>query len=150
MNDMLSRLDAAATKQRRFVADASHELRSPLAAIRTTLEVGLAYPDTAPWPVIAERAAQQSARLEDLIQQLLLLAKADEHQLAAQERGVDVGELLHDVVASTVAHHLDINLEVQPGVTVVGNPDHLQAPAKSRSPTAAASPSPQAWTVAPG
>ena len=88
MNDMLDRLDAAASKQRRFVADASHELRSPLAAIRTTLEVGLAHPDRAPWPIIAERAAQQSARLEDLIQQLLLLAKADERLLAAGQRNL--------------------------------------------------------------
>ena len=61
----------AACRQRRFVADASHELRTPLAAIRTTLDVGLAYPDRAPWPVMAERAIQQSARLEELIQQLL-------------------------------------------------------------------------------
>lgn len=47
MNGMLARLEDAAHRQRRFVADASHELRSPLAAIRTTLEVGLAHPDRA-------------------------------------------------------------------------------------------------------
>ncbi len=74
MNAMLRRLDDSARTQRRFVADASHELRSPLAAIRTTLEVGLAHPETAPWPTIAHRAAQQSQRLEALIQQLLLLS----------------------------------------------------------------------------
>ena len=126
MNDMLARLDAAATKQRRFVADASHELRSPLAAIRTTLEVGLAHPNTAPWPVIAERAAQQSERLEDLIQQLLLLAKADEHQLAAQQHIVDIAALLHDVVASTQADHVDVKLDAAAVLSVVGNPDHLE------------------------
>jgi signal transduction histidine kinase len=126
MNDMLSRLDTAATKQRRFVADASHELRSPLAAIRTTLEVGLAHPDTAPWPVIAERAAQQSARLEELIQQLLVLAKADERQLAGQQQPVDVGALLNDVVAGTSARDLDMNLHVAPGITVLANRDHLK------------------------
>lgn len=128
MNDMLTRLEDTARKQRRFVADASHELRSPLAAIRTTLEVGLAHPDRAPWPVIAERAARQSIRLEDLIQQLLLLAKADEQQLSAQQRRVDVGVLLRDVATSTQAHHvdLDIDLDAAPGATTVGNPDHLQ------------------------
>jgi signal transduction histidine kinase len=126
MNDMLGRLDAAATRQRRFVADASHELRSPLAAIRTTLDVGIAHPDSAPWPVIAERAAQQSVRLEDLIQQLLLLAKADEHQLATQQQAVDIGDLLHDIVASTAARDLDISLTAASGITVAGNPDHLQ------------------------
>jgi signal transduction histidine kinase len=126
MNDMLGRLDAAATKQRRFVADASHELRSPLAAIRTTLEVGLAHPDRAPWPVIAERAAQQSTRLEDLIQQLLLLAKADEQQLSAQQQRVDVSALLREVAASTLAHHIDIDLDIAPGAATVGNPNHLR------------------------
>jgi signal transduction histidine kinase len=126
MNDMLTRLDDAAQRQRRFVADASHELRSPLAAIRTTLDVGLAHPDRAPWPTIAERAAQQSTRLEGLIQQLLLLAKADEQQLSAQQQQVDVGALLRDVVADAPAHHLDIDLDTAPGVETVGNPDHLQ------------------------
>jgi signal transduction histidine kinase len=126
MNDMLHRLDAAATKQRRFVADASHELRSPLAAIRTTLEVGLAHPDMAPWPVIAERAAQQAERLEELIQQLLLLAKADERQLAVHQQLVDLSAVLRHVVANTPAGHLDIAVEAADGMATVGNPEHLQ------------------------
>jgi signal transduction histidine kinase len=126
MNDMLARLEAAASKQRRFVADASHELRSPLAAIRTTLEVGLAHPESAPWPVIAERAAQQSARLEVLIQQLLLLAKADERLLASNQQLVDVAALLRTIRASAVDH---INLDIESTSTaaqVLGNPDDLQ------------------------
>ncbi|MEY9968562.1 signal transduction histidine kinase [Streptacidiphilus sp. MAP12-16] len=126
MNDMLTRLEDSARRQRRFVADASHELRSPLAAIRTTLEVGLAHPDRAPWPAIAERAAGQSVRLEDLLQQLLLLARADEHQLSAQQQRVDVGTLLRDVVAGTPAQDRAIELDVVPAATVVGNPDDLQ------------------------
>jgi signal transduction histidine kinase len=127
MNDMLARLEAAASKQRRFVADASHELRSPLAAIRTTLEVGLAHPDRAPWPVIAERAAEQSARLEDLIQQLLLLAKADERLLAANQQLVDVAALLRAIQASVAVHHIDLDIEATSAAApVLGNPDHLQ------------------------
>jgi signal transduction histidine kinase len=61
-----------------------------------------------------------------VIQQLLLLAKADEYQLAVQRRAVDIGALLRDIVASTSARHLDIDLDAAPGLTVVGNPDHLQ------------------------
>jgi signal transduction histidine kinase len=128
MNDMLTRLDDAARRQHRFVADASHELRSPLAAIRTTLEVGLAHPGQAPWPVIADRAVQQAARLDDLIQQLLLLAKADERQLAAQRQPVDLGQLLRDIRASAVLSRedLDVDLDVAPDVITAGNPDHLE------------------------
>jgi signal transduction histidine kinase len=126
MNDMLTRLDDSARRQQRFVADASHELRSPLAAIRTTLEVGLAHPDQAPWPVIADRAVQQAGRLEDLIQQLLLLAKADERLLAARLQPVDLGQLLGDIRASLLPHRVDLDLDLGPGVVTEGNPDHLE------------------------
>jgi signal transduction histidine kinase len=125
MNDMLARLEESAHRQRRFVADASHELRSPLAAIRTTLEVGLAHPDRAPWPTIAERAAQQSVRLEGLIQQLLVLARADERLLAANQQPVDIGQLLHDIQASTLTHHIDLQLRVVDKAVTLGSPDHL-------------------------
>jgi signal transduction histidine kinase len=125
MNEMLGRLEGSARRQRRFVADASHELRSPLAAIRTTLEVGLAHPDRAPWPVIAERAAQQSNLLEGLIQQLLLLAKADERLLANQRQRVDVAKLLREVCTNTVTHRIDVKLELPSDAVAVGNAEHL-------------------------
>jgi signal transduction histidine kinase len=126
MNDMLSRLDDSAGRQQRFVADASHELRSPLAAIRTTLEVGLAHPDQAPWPVIADRAVRQSARLEDLIRQLLLLAKADERQLTARRQPVDLAQLLREIRASIHTDRVGLDLHLDPDVVAVGNPDHLE------------------------
>jgi signal transduction histidine kinase len=126
MNDMLGRLDDAARRQRRFAADASHELRTPLAAIRTTLDVGLAYPDQAPWPVIAERAVQQSARLEELIQQLLLLAKADERQLAGRREGVDLTAMLGDTVAQLPGHQAGIELRAGTNLKVTGDASHLE------------------------
>jgi signal transduction histidine kinase len=129
MNDMLARLDESAQRQRRFVADASHELRSPLAAIRTTLEVGLAHPDKAPWPKIAERAAQQTQRLEDLIQQLLVLAKADDRQLSAQRKPVDLARLLGEIRATTpaaTARGVHIDLQAAPDAVIVGDATHLE------------------------
>jgi signal transduction histidine kinase len=125
MNDMLDRLEAAARRQRRFVADTSHELRTPLAAIRTTLEVGLAHPDQAPWTVIANRAAQQSNRLEELVQQLLMLARADERALTVHEEHVDVGQLLRDVAATTVSPGVDIRTEITGTPTALGDAAHL-------------------------
>ncbi|MEN3304212.1 MAG: hypothetical protein V7603_414 [Micromonosporaceae bacterium] len=125
MNGMLARLEDSTRKQRRFVADASHELRSPLAAIRTSLEVGLAHPDKAPWPVIAERAMRQSVRLEDMIEQLLLLARADERQLAAKRQPVPVNAVLREI-AETSARGLDVVIDAPNEVATVGNPDHLR------------------------
>jgi signal transduction histidine kinase len=124
MNDMLARLEDAAARQRRFVADASHELRSPLTAIRTGLEVGLAHPDRAPWPQIAGRAVRQSQRLEQLIAQLLVLAKADAHEPAARRQPVDLAALLADL-AATPAPGISIELSVPPGTTTAGNPEDL-------------------------
>jgi heavy metal sensor kinase len=125
MNGMLTRLEDSAARQRRFVADASHELRSPLAAIRTTLEVGLAHPDQAPWPTIAHRAVRQAARLEDLVQQLLLLAKADDRHLATQRRPVELDALLREVATTTVADRIDVEITATPDAVTVGNPEHL-------------------------
>jgi signal transduction histidine kinase len=126
MNDMLARLEDSAARQRRFVADASHELRSPLTAIRTGLEVGLSHPDRAPWPEIARRAVRQSQRLEQLIAELLVLAKADAYQLAARRQPVDLAALLADLLAAaTPAPGIRIDLSVPPGTATTGNPEDL-------------------------
>ncbi|MGH9260877.1 MAG: HAMP domain-containing sensor histidine kinase, partial [Acidimicrobiales bacterium] len=83
MNAMLSRLDTSATRQRQFVSDASHELRSPVAAIRTGLEVARRKPDRANWPAVADAALAEEARLEALLDDLLLLAAQDENGATA-------------------------------------------------------------------
>jgi signal transduction histidine kinase len=79
MNAMLGRLDTSATRQRQFVSDASHELRSPVAAIRTGLEVARRRSDRANWPAVADAALAEEARLEALLDDLLLLAAHDEN-----------------------------------------------------------------------
>ena len=79
MNAMLDRLDTTATRQRQFVADASHELRSPVAAIRTGLEVARRKAERANWPAVADTALAEESKLEALLDDLLLLAKHDEN-----------------------------------------------------------------------
>jgi signal transduction histidine kinase len=83
MNAMLSRLDATATRQRQFVSDASHELRSPVAAIRTSLEVARRTADRADWPAVADTALAEESRLEALLDDMLLLAAQDENGATA-------------------------------------------------------------------
>jgi signal transduction histidine kinase len=60
---MLDRLEAASARQRAFVADAAHELRSPLAAIRTQVEVARAHPESAEWDATSEAVLEDVARL---------------------------------------------------------------------------------------
>jgi signal transduction histidine kinase len=78
MNAMLDRLEVSSQRQRQFVSDASHELRSPLASIRTNLEVALRHSDRADWPVVAQRALAEDVRMEDMVSELLELARLDE------------------------------------------------------------------------
>ncbi|MGH8867686.1 MAG: ATP-binding protein, partial [Actinomycetes bacterium] len=78
MNAMLDRLEEASARQRRFVADASHELQGPLASLRAQLEVALAHPEATDWPATARALLADGARLERLVRDLLLLAREDE------------------------------------------------------------------------
>jgi signal transduction histidine kinase len=78
MNAMLSRLEAASTRQRQFVSDASHELRSPVTAIRADLEVALTEGERADWPAVATAVLAEESRLEALLADLLILAASDE------------------------------------------------------------------------
>jgi signal transduction histidine kinase len=75
LNDMLARLDDATAHQRVFVADAAHELRSPLASLRTQLEVALARPDRQDWPRVVADGLVDVQRLGVLVDDLLLLAR---------------------------------------------------------------------------
>jgi len=94
LNAMLTRLEVAAAGQRRFVSDASHELRSPLATIRVTAEVAATHPTPADWRTDAEVVLAEAARLEELVDALLLLARDDEHGLAIATREVDLADLV--------------------------------------------------------
>lgn len=77
---MLARLKDAATRQRQFVGDASHELRSPLAALQAQVDVALSRPgeDLNSRPVL-RHVQHQARRMGVLIDDLLFLARADEH-----------------------------------------------------------------------
>ncbi|MDQ1023184.1 signal transduction histidine kinase [Streptomyces umbrinus] len=93
INTTLQRLDNAAAQQRRFVADAAHELRSPLTTLLASLEVALAYPERTDWPAAATTAARQTRRLQALAEDLLLLARLDTRTATAGPDTVDLTAL---------------------------------------------------------
>ena len=99
MNQMLARLQQAADSQRQFVADASHELRSPLATIRATAELAGAHPDVLTWHEGSQTVLVETDRLERVVADLLLLARSDEHGLVMRTEDVD----LDDVVTAEAA-----------------------------------------------
>ena len=111
MNAMLDRLEEASTRQQRFVADASHELRSPVAAIRTELEVAQRTAGPDEWPRVAERLLAEEARLEAVIADLLLLASLDEGA-ASEHVVIDVGELAAEEARRRVPDRAAVTVEV--------------------------------------
>ncbi|HJR26015.1 MAG TPA: histidine kinase dimerization/phospho-acceptor domain-containing protein, partial [Acidimicrobiales bacterium] len=111
MNAMLDRLEDASTRQQRFVADASHELRSPVAAIRTELEVAQRTAAAEDWPLVAERLLAEEARLEAVIADLLLLASLDEGA-ASEHVVVDVAELAVEEARRRVPDREGVTVEV--------------------------------------
>ncbi len=98
MNEMLARLQAAQEGQRRFVADASHELRSPLATVKANLQLTGAQPDPDTWPEARATMLDETERLERIISDLLLLASADDGSSDGPSEDVDLEELVFDEV----------------------------------------------------
>lgn len=98
MNEMLERIEAGHNAQRQFVGDASHELRSPLAALTAALELGRAQPHMLDGELIEQTLLPETYRMHHLIDDLLLLARADERGLPIRVTDVD----LDDVVGSEV------------------------------------------------
>lgn len=98
MNAMLDRLEAATDRQRRFVDDASHELRSPLAVLRAELEIALNRTETADWPAVAARMLGDVARQERLVHDLLFLARAEHAVGGSPDTLVDLDGVVFDEV----------------------------------------------------
>nr|WP_062338335.1 HAMP domain-containing sensor histidine kinase [Herbidospora sakaeratensis] len=86
VNDTLDRLEQAYNQLRRFTADASHDLRSPLTAVRTRLEDALAYPQDTDWPEMTAAVLAGVDRLQAIVTDLLTLARLDARAPLTPER----------------------------------------------------------------
>ncbi|MCI9888572.1 HAMP domain-containing protein [Micrococcales bacterium 31B] len=123
MNGMLDRLQRADVTQRSFVSNASHELRSPITALRAMLEVapeGLSAAAT-------RTALGETQRLELLVYDLLTLAKADDRGLTANPQRVDAEDLIWDEVfyLQTITDH-QVSGDVGPGCVLFADTEHVR------------------------
>ncbi|MCU1503888.1 MAG: integral rane sensor signal transduction histidine kinase [Ilumatobacteraceae bacterium] len=127
LNDMLDRLQSSRDAQRRFVADASHELRTPIANIRVALEVAAAHPDRADWPGIADDVLRQDDRMERLTADLLALARAEAARGSpATTTRVDLARLVADELDRPLPGGVRLaSAGPVPDIEVLGDHDQL-------------------------
>lgn len=126
MNQMLERLDHSQRKQRQFVADASHELRSPLASIRQYAEVSRAHPDVVPAGELAEAVYEESTRMQELVKQLLLLARLDDQGAGLKSIEIDLDDIALDAAARVRAGGARVDTSGVHSARVLGDPVALR------------------------
>src|SRR3954454_7662924 len=125
LNAMLDRIEAAFQRERTFVADASHEVRTPLSILRTELELALSRGRTNEELVAALRSAsEETDRLVALAEDLLLIARSDQGELPFRAEALRAAELLERVrdrraPEATIAAGAD-------GLVVQGDPLRLE------------------------
>ncbi|UQX88633.1 ATP-binding protein [Jatrophihabitans telluris] len=125
LNDMLDRLDVANSKQRRFVGDAAHELRSPIASLRLQLEVAGRLGESQELRELTSDALIDVERLSNLIDDLLALARSDERGAMTHRAPVRLDELTRVIVAGYADARVPVTLGELAPVTVIGDRDGL-------------------------
>jgi signal transduction histidine kinase len=118
-NETLAALETSVERQRRFVADASHELRSPIASLRTQLEVGAAHPEL----LDVDGAVADTVRLQELAAGLLLLARLDAGERPGEAR-VDLATLAGEELSQRPAGRVAVRTHLEP-VEVAGSRSQL-------------------------
>lgn len=118
LNTMLARLEAAVKTLSQFVADASHEFRTPLAVIRTTAELALRRaraPDA--YRHSLQEIASEAERMTALVEDLLILARGDAGAVDMPLAPLDLREILRDVLVemNTLAEFRQIQIKLLPG-----------------------------------
>lgn len=131
LNAMIARLESSFTALRRFTADASHELKTPLTVLRADVERAM-HPVTTPGErmVALEEALHETARMADLVESLLTLARADEGRFDLHREPVRLVPLVRDIFETAAILGEDAGLTIELPVceeaTVMGDPNRLR------------------------
>ncbi|MFI6482092.1 sensor histidine kinase [Nonomuraea sp. NPDC050663] len=118
-NSTLDRLEAAVEQQRRFASDASHDLRSPITAMRTQVEEAMLHPDDTDWEETGHALMSSIDRLQAIVTDLLTLAKLDAGA-PSQVESIDLASLAAEEM-SRRPHGKEVKLDLMPEVVVDGD-----------------------------
>ena len=126
LNAMIGRLETSFSGLRRFTADASHELKTPLTVLRADVERAMQLPNgSAEQLVVLEEALQETTRMADLVDSLLTLARADEGRFEIHREPVELEPLVRDVHETAMilgeGAGLEVRLPVLEDATVMGD-----------------------------
>lgn len=121
MNGLLERLSASISAQRRFIADAAHQLRTPIAGLKTQTELALRQTQPDDSKATLKQLHTATEQMTRLINQLLSLARAEpDAGRTSSTEPIDLGELARDTTTDSVpralARSIDLGFEIQPGV----------------------------------
>ncbi|WP_433232906.1 sensor histidine kinase [Actinomadura formosensis] len=119
VNATLTRLEEASNRERRFVSDASHDLRNPIAGLQMRLEVVLDEPDDYPWKPVVRNALADAQRLNDIVSDLLELSRLDARAPQPVEP-VDLAGLVRREL-SRYAGRVPVDTRLEPGVVVTAD-----------------------------
>jgi signal transduction histidine kinase len=130
LNAMIERLETSFLGLRRFTADASHELKTPLAVLRADVERAMSEPSQNERLVALEEALHETTRMADLVESLLTLARADEGRLDIHREPIELKPLVEDVYETALilgeAAGVAVNLPFTADVTVMGDRTRLR------------------------
>ncbi len=124
MNSMLGRLETSDLRRRQFVSDASHELRTPVAVLRSEAEVAHRAPGSTTIDRLASVVLGEAQRLEGLVEDLLSLARSDEAKVLTATAAIDVDEIVLAEVAR--ARSISIDPSAVSAGRVFGHGDDMQ------------------------
>jgi len=135
LNRLLARLEAAFGAQRAFVADAAHELRSPLTAVRLQSQLLDRAPDEAARRTARAELGAAVERAIHLVEQLLALARSDPQDVRSELQPVALEAVAADAIRDTHAlalqRQIELQLSTEPDITVRGDPEALRTLARN-------------------